>query len=207
MKPSILQRIVVFSRVDLARYSDLLVEAFPDVWFIRAPGNVGRWMAVPPAFAPTQSLPEAHGSERSAECDVMFGTGWQPVWKQGDSGFWHIANRTVPNGTFRVNCTVYPARDGEDAKPENMTDGQFYFRVDADDKAQVSVARKALRLIGKVASNRIQSVRFPSLEVISRNERGGTIWIGRDVARWCREKPDRMAYYQGRQHWGFRPLD
>jgi hypothetical protein len=137
----------------------------------------------------------------------MFGAQWQPAWTRDVSGFWRISNSTAPKGTFRINCTVYPACVEGDAKPENMTDGQFYFRVDHNDKAQVSVARKCLSLIGKVASNRIQSIRFPTLEVISRCERGGIIWIDHDAARWCREKPDRMAYYQGRQHWGFRPLD
>ncbi len=88
-----------------------------------------------------------------------------------------------------------------------MYAGRLYFRCGKGNKEHLALARKALRLLGKVASNKIQVVEYPSLEVVARYPKGAFLWIGHDAARWLREDPARMAYYNENWKRGYRPLD
>lgn len=69
--------------------------------------------------------------------------------------------------------------------------GRIYFRIASGNKEHETIARKALRLIGKMASKKgFVSVASDTLEVINPNPRF-VPWIGIDARRWCLEKPDR----------------
>ena len=209
-KISLPRREFVLSRTDIGRYSDLLVEAFPDIWFIMWLEPREKDLDDPPTILPTQSLVDwLDDSEKMYHfCRIEFGKDWQPQWEKGQFG-WSFGPAVYPNGEIELGGTINPARPASRdvlASPEWMAGGSINFRVDVNDKAQVTLARKALRLLGKVASNGCQTVRYPSLEVVNRFKHGN-FWIGHDAARWCREKPDRMVSSRGRFGWGTRPLD
>jgi hypothetical protein len=202
------RRLFVLSRADLGQFSELLVEAFPDIWFVPWISIEEQRAADPPTVRAIQSLVELYDDPDPFHhrCKIVFGTAWQPHWERDGSG-WRFANWVYPNGEVALSGYTSSGRGGDSPEPPSMSDGELYFRIDGGDRAQVAMVRKVFRLLTKVATNRVQSVRFPSLEVMVRQEKGGVYWIGLDAARWCREKPDRMVAYQGRQRWGFRPLD
>jgi hypothetical protein len=197
-------RLIALTRPDVARYSDLLVEAFPDIWFLRELSYKEKNSLEPPSVMPTQSLTTLYevGGQR---CGIEFGENWKPEWELGKFG-WSLANLKYPNGEFELGSMGW-GWQSDPSIPESMWYGRIYFRVNKDDKTQVAIARKALGLLRKMASNRTQTVAYPSLQVLSRNERGSMIWIGEDAARWCREKPYRMIAYQANYGSGLRPLD
>jgi hypothetical protein len=197
-------RLIALTRLDVARYSDLLVEAFPDIWFLRKLSYKEQNSPEAPSVKPTQSLATLYEVSQRG-CDIEFGANWKPEWELGRFG-WSLANWKYPDGEFELGTVGTPTRI-DASVPESMWYGRIYFRVDKDDKVQAAMARKALGLLRKIASNRTQTVAYPSLQVLSRNERGGMIWIGEDAARWCREKPYRMIAYQANYGSGLRPLD
>ena len=96
----------------------------------------------------------------------------------------------MPNGAFGL----YGFRTNADGSEELGT-SEIYFRCSPRSKTHAAVARKALRLVEGVASNRCECVRWPSLEVTWRAEKGHNLWIGRDAARWSREAPNRLLNY------------
>jgi hypothetical protein len=92
-----------------------------------------------------------------------------------------------------------------------MEGGQIYFRCDKGNAAHMSLARKGLRLLTKVATNKVAYVHYPSLEVKNRSGNGGLVWCGFHALEWCRQAPDRFLAYSSllnrREGYGYRPLD
>src|SRR3546814_5558797 len=80
----------------------------------------------------------------------------------------------------------------------SMGEGYVSFVCRKDNKRDLAIAGKALRLLRKIATNRLQTVRYPSMETIARCEKGSIVWLGQDAIRWCREDPNRMLNYDER---------
>lgn len=152
------------------------------------------------------------------QLDIVFADGddWQPDWKwvQKDSlSYWALSNRGFPNGVW-WRTRIAPLRDvtAYKGRPlEGLGQGQIYFRALSDEPEQVKRVQRLLRLIPKVASNRLQQV-FTEREAapILTDGPGGQVWIGHHALAWARESPDRLLGWSKRPNgnsFGFRPLD
>jgi hypothetical protein len=77
--------------------------------------------------------------------------------------------------------------------------------------AHMSLARKGLRLLTKVATNKVAYAHYPSLEVKNRSGNGGLVWCAFHALEWRLQAPDRFLAYSsllsGREGYGYRPLD
>ena len=71
------------------------------------------------------------------------------------------------------------------------------------------IAQSALRLIKKIATNRIDVVHYPSLAVVLESGGPGMVWCGHHALEWCRQAPDRFLGYSsrpsGKEGYGYRP--
>lgn len=198
------RRHVVLSPKDEADYGALLSEAFPEVRFYdelchAEENRPGR----PPRIPLRRSLADC----RREFVGILFEPDWKPRWHRVTPYKWRtVGNWPYPNGHMERSGRILPASE---RSPESIPTGEIYFRCFKGDAEHMAVARKALRLLTKVAVNRCMSVDWPSMEVVDRCEGGGRYWIGHDAIRWAREDPSRFVgffpYASG--YWGFRPLD
>ncbi len=203
------KREIILSPADQIAYADGLVGAFPDVRFCDIPHVLPK-NEQPPEIA-VRSLAEC----RCEDVFIVFDPAWRPRWNCAagvtNNNRWYIDNIPLPNARFERGRGIRRRErykdlfDGE--VPESIGSGRIYYRIASNDKAQESLARKALGLIGKVASNKnLMLVESPSLKVI-RPEVRSEWWVGNDARRWCLEKPTRslggMAQPGGA--WTYRP--
>jgi hypothetical protein len=196
------QRSVVLSLVDQCAFSDLLVQEFPEVRFNDWPSNSGTSAEdpMPPPVAIHRSLADCTNMRVS----IIFDPDWSPQWSRiAPGGFWVLHNSPIPNGEIDRGRLFQRTA----TQPPHLCEGSIYIRCEKDNREHVRLAGRVLRLVNKIAINRSQSVRYPSLEVIGRAGKGSNLWIGHDAARWAREEPDRMLDYHPRSKIGTRPLD
>ncbi len=205
-------REIIFSAADELVYAELLVRAFPDVRFLDLPDVLPR--GEKPPEATVRSLAECHGRETL----IVFDPAWKPTWEcdPGPRNWdrWYIKGLTCPNGEFGRFYRVKPSKRGE-ARPENeriesIGADKIYFRIAPNDKDQEAVARKALGLIGKMASRaNMRNLRMPQMEDIGK-PRMIEYWVGNDARRWCLEKPNRTlggTWNYKRGGWAMRPAE
>lgn len=134
---------------------------------------------------------------------ISFDAAYTPQWEWNeDMKWWSCSNPPLVNATCDLSGIA------KEADPPYVTVGRIYFRCRKDNAGHKAVARKALGLIRKMATNKCMQVQYPSMEVRYRVEKGGSVWIGEDAVRWCRANPQGMVSFQ---HWhrhglGFRPL-
>ena len=204
------KREIVLSPADQLAYAEILAREFPDVRFLDEPHTLPK--NEKPPEATVRSLAEC----RCEDVLIVFDPAWRPAWKCDSDAKtynrWYIRGLPLPNGSLERGQGVGRKEkhkdlfDGE--VPESIESGRIYFRIAANDKAQDAVARKALRLIGKIASNKnLLLVRHPSLEVIW-PKTTSEWWIGFDARRWCLEKPTRSlgGMWQPGGAWAYRPV-
>lgn len=179
----------VLTREDIGRYSDLLVEAFPDVRFFDSYPSKKEG---PPELAIRHSLREC--GDRAIEI-VFAAADWVPEWKRSEStGWWLLANCPGFNGRFEAGCEIYTKKrvvDGEPRELEYIYGGRVYFRCRKWAPEELKAARKALRLLTKVATNKVVATRWPSGDQPNKCPKGSWTWCGYDALRWVSEHPDR----------------
>ncbi len=203
-------RNIAFTREDEAAYCALLREAFPDVRYLDRPKG-GHDGPEPPEIGFYTRLVDCPASIT----DVIFDVGWRPAWrKQGKYQTWSATNYPYPNAYIIRSGSIYPRseksgiRGVEGPSPPSLDDGDIHFRCRPACPGDFKLAAKALRLIGKVATNKRQvHLYYPSLEVIGCREKGSELWIGHDAIRWLREDPERMTGYNAGMKIGRRPMD
>lgn len=203
-------REIIFSSADQLAYAEILARAFPDIRFLDIPSTLPK--NEKPPEATVRSLAECSREEVL----IVFDPAWRPAWKcdsdMPSSNRWYVRDLPLPNGSFERGRGIRRREQhkdpGDGKTPESIESGRIYFRIAANDKAQEAVARKALRLIGKVASNKnLLRIRHPSLEVIW-PQMTSEWWIGFDARRWCLEKPTRSlgGMWQPGGAWAYRPV-
>ena len=203
-------RYFVLTPVDEAAYSKLLVEAFPRM----------RFFDEPPSAYEGPTPPEITLHESLSACArhyvlAIFEPDWAPCWSnRSKSGWWSIRNLPYPDVVIERGGQIFPwqpkasLKSVEGPEPQRIQGGRIYFRCHKGDKAELAIAGKALRLLGKVATNKRQMrVRYPSLEVVGYDEKNSHLWMGHDAIRWLRENPERMADFNAFLKIGYRPMD
>jgi len=203
---SLLGREFVLTSVDQENYWQLLVQAFPTARLFIRPQHSLCTGPAPPEFKIYRSLSECPPYEWVT---IIFDPDWTPRWGQfSPYKWWGMGRLPYPNAKFERNGQIVGERRlGGKRYPPTIYGGRIYFRCDKSDRAQIAWGRKGLRLLTKVASNRLAAVKAWTHEVVSRIEKGADLWIGHDAARWCREHPDHILLYDDRTQKGIRPLD
>ncbi len=203
-------RYIAFTKEDEAAYCALLREAFPGIRYLDK-SRTGDKGSEPPEIGVYTKL---------AECpayytDVIFDPDWRPAWKKRDDyPYWSNTNYPQSSAYIIRSRRIDPwseksgIRGVEGPVPARLSRGEIHFRCRPACPGDFKLAAKALRLIGKVATNKRQvTLYYPSLEVIGYSEKGSELWIGHDAIRWMREDPERMTWYNAGMKIGLRPMD
>ncbi|MBF0130192.1 MAG: hypothetical protein HQL33_09380 [Alphaproteobacteria bacterium] len=205
------QRNFVFSPKDEAAYDALLHAAFPGIRYYDWLKHGEDSKPDPPELRLVGALAECQGPY----VNVILDPDWRPTWQQSPNHkttCW-VSDLPYPNATIErsracLEASVMVINHKTCPIPPGIDEGRVYFRCLKDEKTQRSLAAKAIRLIGKVATNRnVLVVNYPSLEVRWKLETGGPYWFGFDALDWCRQDPERMLAFRGYQGYGFRPAD
>lgn len=200
------ERIILLAGDEIA-YGELLTRAFPRVRFWdEPPRNVLEDRNRPPDALPLRSLAEC----QNEYVEIYFDPDWLPRWEWDEEfGLWDDGPRPFPNARFER--TTKFLRDGEyhDVREDARRTwgvGRIYFRIIAGNKEHESIARKALRLLNKVASSENLMMAYTeTLEIFNLDARYAPL-IGHHARRWCLEKPDRLLNANpGLDGCGYRP--
>ena len=205
-RPSMPGREFVLAEADQQAYVALLTAAFPQVGFLRSSYDF-RYGKPPP---PAELQPTMAAMHPRDFCKICFTPGWRPQLTTNSDGSLDVTDPPRPNASIqRGGWTSEP--DERKGWPPTMEGGRIYFRCDKGNAEQMSVARKGLRLLTKVATNKVAYVHYPSLEVKYGDGSGGLVWCGFHALEWCRQAPDRFLGYSAllnaREGYGYRPLD
>ncbi|MBT3931815.1 MAG: hypothetical protein HOF34_13965 [Rhodospirillaceae bacterium] len=201
------RRHVVFTRRDEQAYLDVLRARFPSVRVYLNPDSDEAKGPEPPEVPLLTTVPERF----STFLDFAFSPGWKPTWtwnessRSGSMGPLSYPNGSMLRGRARGKSRRRPDL-GPGFDPPTFDVGEIYFRCRKDVPEDMKVARAALRLIGKVASNQNQIVvHYPTLENRGPVEKGSWWWIGNDARQWLLDQPDRMTAYSVMSMRGIRP--
>ena len=181
------------SRRDLDDYAKLLVEAFPDIRFFRLSFEEERNSKQRPVLI----FHNDFASTNYGQLNIIWSPEtWDPqLTLHPRYNSWSHGRLPWPNGTIGCSGKISTSRSDE---LSFMEDGQIYFRCRKGNDDDMRTARKGLRLLTKVASNRHQAVvEVPSLKVIERMEKGRDLWIGRHARQWFLDDPRRITDYFG----------
>ena len=91
--------------------------------------------------------------------------------------------------------------------PPGLHGGRLYFSgVTAE---QVKLAGQLIRLVSRVATNKLLFVRTERDEPPVPVLRGGRLWAGHHSVEWARQAPDRILGWRpvDAHSYGYRPLD
>jgi hypothetical protein len=161
-------RHIAFTREDEEAYCALLREAFPGIRYLEKPGTNDGPEPLEIGFY-----------TRLVDCpayftDVIFDPDWRPDWeKTGKYQTWSTTNYPEPNAYILRSGRKRPRREksgirGEEGPvPPHLLGGEIHFRCRPACPDDFKLAGKALRLIGKVATNKRQvTLYYPSLDVV-----------------------------------------
>lgn len=192
------QRKLVLSPLDQRAYSEHLRTAFPGLRFIDDPWP-GRG-AHPPELAIHDSLEAC----LKTWVYLVLESEWTPIWRpEDDRTRWYLADLPVPYARIEKGGSTGRWQDG----PENMASTLISVMIERENKQDLSVARRVIRLLDKVvADGMLQRVAYPSMEPMDEPfpNRG---WAGKDAYRWSLEAPDRVLGHEGHKTVAFRAAE
>lgn len=157
------------------------------------------------------ALLNAVPTDHTLPLEIIFDPKWEPRWRVSkETGEW--SRDTLPYPNARMDrCELYSRSKrwsnlSPGFDPSRISDGMLYFRCRNEVPGDMKLARAALRLVGKVASNKGQVIcEYPSMRVLFERKKGEILWLGNDARRWLLERPDRMAGYFYPERLGHRP--
>lgn len=187
------QRQTIFLEADETAYSEVLTRAFPGVRFWDyVPWEISSNKERPPETLPLCALTECQGDY----VDIEFDPDWRPRWVWNE---YHSEWKSQSSGQSLISGVIERHKTPIRGKAGRITlySGRIYYRFDPDDKEEVAIARKALRLIDKVASNRdLMVLDIKTLEIRSPTCIGAPS-VGHHARRWCLAEPDRLLDLSG----------
>jgi hypothetical protein len=211
------RRYVAFTPQDDSDWCDLLVARFPNVRFVPRLSYDEQHSADPP---PMRVL--RHIRETDAEHINFYFT--PPEWRfkyrwlaRPERSFWtEDVNAIVwPNGYWwRSGMQDRAAKFGS-PQPACIGRGEIVFRARAEFPEDRKTVQAALRLIKKVASNKLAEVRVddPAWPAwMQPPGKGFDLWAGHHAMEWARQSPGRVLgpiQNPRSQNWwcGYRPID
>jgi hypothetical protein len=207
-RPSMPGRHFVLMEADQQAYVAQLRTAFPDIGFLPS-GHDFRYSKPPP---PAELQPTMANMHPRAFCTVSFTPGWRPELTTNSDGSLGVTDPPRPNASIQRGGWISEAGERNGTLwPPKIEGGHIYFRCEKGNAAHMSLARKGLRLLTNVATNKVAFVHYPSLRVKDGSGKGVMVWCGFHALEWCREAPDRFLAYgpllNGREGYGYRPLD
>ena len=198
---------IILIAADEMAYSQLLTQTFPGVRFWDdIPRETLQDRTRPPDALPLRSLTECRGF--SAE--IIFDPDWLPRWEWNEKiGQWNKGPFPYPNAVIQRITRTWrdeEIRDAQESNHKTWGCGRIFFRIFAGNREHESIARKAIRLLNKIASNKDLMMAYTeTLEIFYLKCRYAPL-IGHHARRWCLEKPDRLLdATPGIDGWGYRP--
>lgn len=182
---------IVLHRDDLVAYSNLLIEAFPNVRFF----DDITWL--PHGERPPEKVYRSLAERREYVTCIFFDAAdWRPEWSiipGKNTNQCHLDNEPFPCGTLQMS----PPGEGK-APIEGPPDveaprgGRIFFNFFVGEKEQERIVRKAIRLFEKIASNRrLMLVRVDTGEVLNPDFREG-LWVGHHARGWYLARPNQF---------------
>jgi hypothetical protein len=193
-------RLIIWTREDLIAWSTLLREAFPQVLFYEQ-FPFHSWEEIP-EHPPSMIL-------RETLADIEDGMGqiiitdrkWRPdqVLAQGPYfPIWTWARQPRVTGCHRggstAGATIAMPGSGKRCLSPTMLGEDVFLRYHRDDVEAKAMAMKALRLIGKMATNRLL-VCDPKTLATKGPQPQRMYWAGHHAVRWCLDDPRRTLGY------------
>jgi len=142
---------------------------------------------------------------------------WQPEYRQVDTPLgqrWSLRHpsrlhgrwwRTRPNAHSRAEPAAYKGP----RNPPGLGPARLYFSGQKDDPEHVRLAGELIRLVSRVATNKLLFVRTERTEPPVPVLRGGMTWAGFHAIEWAKQSPDRiLGWTRAEAHsYGYRPLN
>jgi len=150
------------------------------------------------------------------EVDILVsGEGWVPEFavKTYESGkFWYLVNAPYWAMYQPGRLTVQgPTKRGW--RVESLEQGRLLGAYRRGDKEGAAFARKARRIVGTLATNRLKEIDPSTGKVHRVDEKGGMFWAGHHAVRWCCAGARRYFAYGrsdprfGDEEYGTLPID
>lgn len=205
---------IAFMPEDEEAYCQLLRQKAPGIRFV----DDLNYKEVAAGLAP------GHPAHRSvAACGlvviILFAPSedWQPEYRQVDTSLgrrWSLRYPSHLHGRWwRTRPNAYGGREPAAYKgprsPPGLGPARLYFSGQKDDPEQVRLAGELIRLVSRVATNKLLFVRTERDEPPVPVLRGGMTWAGHHAVAWARQSPDRILGWTpvGAHSYGYRPLD
>jgi hypothetical protein len=195
------RRYFILSEKDIAAFSDRLAEALPRTRCYIGTTSYAFSKGPAPELLSYRRLADVH----TPQSFIVFDPTCVPRWEPSKYGkHWNLVVPGFPHALFVGSGKVMEDREGP---PPFIRSGEIHLWCDRRDKRHASLARKVFRLLTMTCTNAYAHVDYPSMKVAARFEKGGSVWIGPDAARWCLERPDRVLdLHRHPEPWGYRPL-
>ena len=189
---------------DVAAFEHVLLRAFPDLRFLprkyprvmeKALEETGSTSEVPPQ---NLAVPYRSGLHNATETLMMAWRepeDWSPDWRRNpETGRFIVRNE--PERHFFFDRTMGPfLRDGR----EEMDAGRIWGSYHPEDKEQKAFVAKVVRLVAKVATNKLAGF-VPGSRTDLMEIKSCGLWAGPQAIEWCRKDPRRRLG-------GCRPLE
>ena len=196
---------------DVEAFEGVLLAAFPDLRFLwmdaarhtnltKADGNPadGGW----PVFGAVPYVESLHQEEDGCTRAWRESPGWQPIWGRTEYSGRNDIILNNPERTFNYRRGYIRARMNV-RRPELIffEEGMLWGRHAHEDKEQKAFLQKVIRLLGKVATNKLAMfARGSRTELIP--AKPCHIWAGYHAIEWSRRHP-----YHVLGTFGCRPLE
>ena len=195
---------------DVKAFERVLLSEFPDMRFLwedpgrhtdltKADGSPadGGW----PVFGPVPYIESLHRDEIFTTAAWREPPDWQPVWgRREDATNYSILNSPAHKFSYRRG-SIQRGRNPRRLDLTYLVPGELWGRYAHEDKEQKRFLHKIMRLLGKVATNKLAVFAtdswielFPAKPVY--------IWAGFHAIEWCRKDPRRVL-----SDFCYRPLE
>ena len=196
---------------DVKAFEGVLLDAFPDLRFLwdnywkytsltNADGSPadGQW----PVFGAVPYVESLHQDKDGWTRAWREPPDWQPVWGQTEYSNRNYVILNRPKFAFCYRRGRI--RAGAERRRPNLVcfeEGELWGRYAHEDKEEKAFLSKVMRLLGKVATNKLAVIAPGSwTEVIP--AKPGWVWAGHHAIEWCRRNRRRRL-----SQFGHRPLE